>query len=502
MGHRKSLLPTLSYPQNFNEETMKKIVLALLAIFCLYGDNQTKVISFPQPETSLPFRLSIQQASFSLPVGLQTYVVGRHKNEFLLLAGRTYGLHGFLGDTFPVSSQNTVVYVINFSTGAIASRSLTDASAGLTQEQIEQLSVTNAEYFQGDGSKTLYMVGGYGANSATESRDTKTVLTAIDIPNLIKWVKGDSKVKSVAKCIRQVSDPLLQVTGGALYQANPHQPFLLTFGQNFDGRYVDTTSNGIYTHQVRQFQIIDTGKDLLVQNYNQPTPLPPYRRRDLNVVPIMKKNGPALEQAYITFGGVFTPGDNFGAWTIPIKIAPNGSSQMLDSSDPNVFAQGMNNYSCPTIGLYSQKTDDMYNLFFGGISFLCSINGGFYNPGGSFFEDFELGFTNDVTTILIDSKGEFTQYFMSATFPAITPSFGTTPGPELLFGASADFFPADGLPLYPNGVIAFDKLGSDPILLGYIVGGIQSSMAETESEFGNVDTHASNYIFTVTLIPQ
>ena len=52
------------------------------------------------------------------------------------------------------------------------------------------------------------------------------------------------------------------------------------------------------------------------------------------------------------------------------------------------------------------------------------------------------------------------------------------------------------------GVIALDKLGSSPIVLGYIVGGIQSSMNETDSETGNVDTHASNYIFKVTLIPQ
>jgi len=478
----------------------KKLLLSLLTIFSLFGDNQTSIITFPLPETSLPFRLSIQQAPFSLPAGLQAFVAGRYKDEFVLLAGRTYGLHGFLGDTFPTSSQNTVVYVINFSTGATVSRSLTDPSSGLSQEQIEQLAVTNAEYFQGDGSHTLYMLGGYGINSGTGNDDTKTVLTAIDIPRLIKWVKGEAK--SAAKCIRQVSDPLLQVTGGALYQANPHQPYLLTFGQNFNINYIDTTVNGIYTHQVRQFQIIDTGKDLLVQHYNQPAPLPPYRRRDLNVVPILKKRGPALEQSYIAFGGVFTPGDNFGAWTIPINIAPNGSSQMLDPSDPNVFAQGMNNYSCPTIGLYSQKTDDMYNLFFGGISFLYSIYGGFYNPGGSFFEDFNLGFTNDVTTIKIDSKGEFTQYFMSATFPSIPPTFGTAPGPELLFGASGDFFPAAHLPLYPNGVIALDKLGSEPILLGYIVGGIESSMAETDSETGDVDTHASNYIFTVTLIPQ
>jgi len=60
----------------------------------------------------------------------------------------------------------------------------------------------------------------------------------------------------------------------------------------------------------------------------------------------------------------------------------------------------------------------------------------------------------------------------------------------------------DGLPSYSNGVLLLDKLGSSPILLGYIVGGIQSSMNETDSETGNIDTPASNYIFSVTLIPQ
>ncbi len=480
---------------------MWKILLGVVVTCCVYGQNQTSYVTLPLPEDTLPFRLSIEQASFSLPAGLQSYVSAQYKGEWLLLSGRTYGLHGFLGDTFPVASQNTEVYVVNLKTGVIVSRSLTDSSAHLSQEQIDQLSVTNALFFQGEGSDTLYMVGGYGFNTATGTYETQSVLTAIDVPNLIKWVKQKPKCKSAAKCMRSVSNPLLQVTGGVMRQSDPHQPYLLGLGHNFSGRYVDTTANGIYTYQIRPFQIIDTGKDLLVQPYAQPTPIASYRRRDLNIVPIIKKQGHSLEQSFVVFGGVFTPGDDFGAWTIPIEVAPNGSSRMLNPSNPNTFAQGMNNYQCPHAGLYSHKTGDMYTVLCGGISFLYSVNGGFYSPGGSFIEDAELGFTNDVTTIQIDSSGHYRQYFMSATYPVVTPSFGTTPGPDLLFGSGANFFPADGLPHYPNGVIALDKLGSSPVLLGYIVGGIQSSMAETDSEFGNVDTRASNYIFKVTLIP-
>ena len=106
---------------------------------------------------------------------------------------------------------------------------------------------------------------------------------------------------------------------------------------------------------------------------------------------------------------------------------------------------------------------------------------------------------------------------MSATFPAIPTTFGTCPpptfpitcanvglqgSPVLLFGASAFFLSVPDLPFYPNSVIALDKLGSKPVLLGYIVGGIESSAAETCSETTNEDTRPSQRIFSVKLIPQ
>jgi len=503
---------------------MRKAILCFVAIcYGLYGQNQTSYVTFPLPEDSLPFRVSIELAPFSLPSGLQAFVSGVIKDEWVLLSGRIFGLHGFteaIFPTFPPASQNSTVFVLNLKTGKTVSRSLTDPSSKLTQEQIDQLSVTNALFFQGDGSDTLYMVGGYGINTATGQHETKSVLTAIDLPSLIKWVKQDPKAKSAAKCLRQVSDPLLQVTGGVMWQINPHQPALLGLGQNFNGTYRDTTANGDYTYQIRPFQVIDTGKNLLVYPYPQPIPNPLYRRRDLNIVPAMRKSGSSLQQYLVAYGGVFTPGDNFGAWTIPIEIEADGSSRSFNPLKPNTFApfaQGMNNYECPNLGLYSEKTGDMYTLFFGGISFLYTINGGLYSPGGSLCEDSDLGFTNDVTAIRIDASGNYQQYLMSATFPSIATTFGHCPppmfpitcmnvvlnkSPVLLYGASGFFLGLPGLPYYPNSVLALDQLGSSPILLGYIVGGIESSAAETCSQIGNADTHPSTRIFSVKLIPK
>jgi hypothetical protein len=54
------------------------------------------------------------------------------------------------------------------------------------------------------------------------------------------------------------------------------------------------------------------------------------------------------------------------------------------------------------------------------------------------------------------------------------------------------------LPAYKNGVLKFDKLGTNSLVVGYIVGGIQSTLPDTNQES---DSAASPYIFKVTLVP-
>jgi hypothetical protein len=75
------------------------------------------------------------------------------------------------------------------------------------------------------------MIGGYGVDSRTGVPNTKDTLTAIDVPGLMRWVKNSNSKKSAADNIRQISDPLLRVTGGDFFQTNAHQPFLLIHGQ-------------------------------------------------------------------------------------------------------------------------------------------------------------------------------------------------------------------------------------------------------------------------------
>lgn len=446
----------------------------------LVGDNQTETTSPIFPEDTLPFTIAIEEAPLMLPGGIHSGASANYQGQWVLLAGRTNGLHGFgPTDNFPPSKQNTVVYVVDWERQTIYLRDLNDSSSGLTQKQIDELSVTSPQScLQG---KTLYMCGGYGVDTETGDFSTKATMTAIDIPKLIQWVKEGKG--SVAAAIRQTSNPLLQVTGGDLKIINPHLQALLVFGQNFTGQYTDS-SNGNYTEQVRCLQIIDTGKKLYVQSRRSERPRASYRRRDLNVVSIIRDNQPA----FVALSGVFT--ESGGIWTVPVVIETDGSTSMANPNSAHAFKQGMNNYASADLGLYSKSSEEMFTVILGGISY------GFFS-GGVFQTDDEIPFINQVTTIKIDRHGEFTQYIMDGEFPVIL-SNGVNPGNPLLFGAGAFFFENKNLSAYSNGVFDLDKI-KEPVVLGYVVGGIMSTLPNTNT---SADSAASPYIFRVVMTPR
>lgn len=500
----------------------------ILSLNC-YGQcppcsNQTAYLSIPLPEDSLPYQISVKQADFSLPVGLQSFAFAVYEGEWIFVAGRTNGLHDVDNTTeqpnsFPVKNQNTVVYVVNPKTKKHYHRSLHDLSSNLTQAQIDLLSVTNSLFIQRDDENTLYLVGGYGIDSYTKKMNTKQALIAIDIPKLINWVKKKPCPQLASDCFRFTFHPILQLTGGRMLKGDKPDSYLLAFGQNFDGFYT-ASSNGDYSMQVRRIKIIDDGCELSVKSYKQPDPLPTYRRRDLNVIPVVGKKGKSCKMSYVALSGVFTPGDadDPGAWTIPIEIQANGSSKMLDPDDPKTLAQAMNNYDCATMGLFSKKKNRMYTLLFGGISASIFSDGDCENScealipkeGNVFTVCCNLPFTNDITTIEIDNHGVYRQYLMNSKFPTIPVSnpaslfCSADPFPPdapriYYFGANAVFIPNPELSAYTNGVIDFDKLCLQQTFLGYVVGGIASTILDTNCV---TDTIASPYIFEVYISPK
>jgi hypothetical protein len=459
---------------------------ALAVASTAFSQNQTDTVSPIYPSYSLPFEVVIETEDFSLPNGLHSYVAGVYDDQWLLLAGRTNGLHGFNdgNDNFPPQEQNTVVYVVDIKNKTVSSKSLSDPTSGLTQEKIDSLSVTSPQFYQWENN--LFMCGGYGVDTSSGEFSTKTSFTVIDIPGLIRWVKDTTSTETAIQYIRQISDPFFQVTGGSMYRVDKERS-LLIFGQNFQGYYVPE-SNGQYTEQVRVFKIEYEDTDLKVKLYEPEEPNPNFRRRDLNVVPVIDGYPFKDNFKFVALSGVFT--EDGGAWTVPVEISLHGKATMADPDDPHTFKQGMNNYTSATVEIFDERHGDMYIVLFGGISF------GYFD-NGVFTTDSELPFINQVTTIQIDKHGKFKQFIMNGQYPEIL-STGSNPGNPLLFGAGANFFPSDEVSSYKNTVLKMHKIGKKPVLVGYIVGGIQSTLPNTNT---TSDSAASPYIFKVTLVP-
>lgn len=480
---------------------IKVSVLTLLMSLplAIFAQNQTDTVSPILTDEEIPFRVRIELQrnnrgeNLVIPGGIQSYVWGDYNRKVLVLSGRTNGLHGFnSGDNpsnFPPQKQNQNVYVVDFENYKVYSRSLTDPQSGLTQEQIDSLTTTAAEHFC-DG-KSLYVVGGYGFRNSANAYTTFDVLTAIDLPGLINWVQYPEKKGSAAEHIRQVFDEQFRVTGGWLYRMTKKDPFLLVFGQDYEGAYLNHALQ-VYTNTVKRFFLHDDGCHLKVKFLPHAEVSDNYRRRDLNVVAMITEMGKRNKPQYgiVALSGVFTV--DTGIWTVPVTITSKGVPSMANPSNPGTFKQGMNNYASPFLSFYSKKTKTSYMSILGGISFETF-------SGGSFGQDYEYPFTNQCTTIKVDANGVYTQHFMDTEFPMIL-STGSNAGNRLLFGAAADFIHDPTLVdlQYDHAIFKLDKI-KKPTVIGHIIGGIQSTLPNTNYAS---DSAASPYIFKVIVEPK
>lgn len=476
------------------KQTLSLILLGFISL--VHGANQTPTVDIPKiAGKDFPFKIKLELTDFELPNGLHSYAAGIHNGKWLLIAGRTNGMHGFSSteNNFPTQKQNKDVIVIDPLSGRVYSKALDHSDSGLEDWQIDLLSVTSPQCLQiGD---VLYMTGGYGVDTETGKFNTKPFLTAIDLPGLIHWVEHEECYGAAAKHIRHLFHEVFQVTGGSMLQIG-NNPILLIVGQNFKGFY-EEGSNGEYTQQIRRFDIIDNGKKLKVK-VHPPQPLdqdPNLRRRDLNIVPVLRKYKKSFKEEIDILSGVFTLTD--GIWTVPVRVNAQGEPFMPNPESSKTFKQGMNNYACANFGLFSLKSGDMYTVLLGGISF------GYFEEG-EFKTNTSFPFINQITAIKLDQNNKYTQYLLKEKYPTILATAKNRNNP-LLFGAGATFIPSDEVNAWQWGVLHIDEL---PLLdecntestrkfpIGYIVGGIASSVPNTSSR---LDSKASPYIFKVTL---
>lgn len=200
-----------------------------------------------------------------------------------------------------------------------------------------------------------------------------------------------------------------------------------------------------------------------------------FRRRDVNLVESIGKFG----QPQLAFlGGVFTPGASGTGYQAPILIGTCGQTS-VDAAYQQFFNQYTN------VPLYDPRSRSNYDILMGGISLYDYEN-------GQLTENTGLPWVADVTSLVQKPDGSFQEYIMPP-IPAVTPE-GTG-----YYGANSGFFGNQALPVYSNGVIRLDRLNG-PTVLGYMFGGIYSTVSETSTNTFAV-TGASNQVFQITLTP-
>ncbi len=391
---------------------------------------------------NLPFEVYLEPVNISGLIGVQSYSFGQANGKWLIVGGRLDGLHkamgmGMMGTPFPESSNNNLFIVID----PVNAQFWTANNADLSEDLREQLSSTNAQYFQeGD---YLYILGGYGHKSSDGKHKTFDKVSAINVPNTINSIINGNSFTSY---IRQFTEPIFQVTGGQLEKI--HDVYYLVGGHNFDGTYHHMGGMGMftqaYTYAIRKFRMNDNGTSLTINHLPSVIDTANLRRRDFNLVQQILPNG---DEGLTAFSGVFQQ-----VADIPYLNCINIDSASYTVN--NAFSQYYNHYQCANLPFYSAYQKEMFTVFFGGMS-------QYYDNSGVLTQDNNVPFVKTIACVKRDSFAHMVEYKLPVQMPA-------------LLGAGSEFIPLHSLPYYHNWVLKYDSLTQDTTLVGYIYGGINS----------------------------
>lgn len=397
---------------------------------------------------------------------LQSFAWGTHDGRWFLIGGRTDGLHRRQPPfAFLSSGNNLSAYVVDPLTHEVWSATL-DA---LPQSLLEQLQSTNMEFDQRGG--TLYCIGGYGYSVTASDHITYPNLAAIDLAGVMDAIQTGGPI---SPWFRQITDDRMEVTGGQLRLINDR--FHLVGGQRFIGRYnpqgPDFGPGFIqeYTNAVRRFDIADDGVELSIEDYWEHVDTVNLHRRDYNMLPQIFSDG---SEGLTVFSGVFQYAEDV-PWLNTVDIRDTSITVVPG------FEQLLNQYHTAHVGLYHAGPGRMRSLFFGGMARYH------FDTEGVLMDDMNVPFVNTISAVQRDSTGELTEAIV-----------GSMPA---LLGASAEFIPWPGTPQNMSGILFEHEFVGDTVVLGHIVGGIESTAANIFFINTGAESQASSRILRAMLV--
>ncbi len=411
------------------------------------------------------FNYSVQLSQVDIPAmpGIHSYVHAQHNGKWLFIGGRLDGIHARQPfNAFSQSQNNTNIYVADVASGQVWSAPV----AGLQTNLAEQLQSTNMCFYQ--DNDTLYIVGGYAFSVSANNHITFPYLATVKVSGLIDAVINGLEITPYFK---QISNTNFAVTGGQLGKIN--NTFYLVGGHNFNGRYNpmgNPTYTQTYTNQIRKFTVNNSGTQLSYANYDTITDAVHLHRRDYNLIPqIFQGNTPG----YTISSGVFQSNVDL-PYLYPVDISENGYTPITS------FSQYLSNYHSAHASMYDSLSNINYTLFFGGIS-------QYYYQNGVMVQDNLVPFVKTISLLTRNSDNMLHEFQLPVEMP-------------LLQGAGSEFIVNQNLPYISSDVVNLNLIAQDTIVLGHIVGGINSTAINAFSNNQTGLTTASSSIYRVSLI--
>lgn len=413
--------------------------------------------------------ISIVPADIKGLPALQSFVIGVHEGEWLLIGGRTDGLHQRQPfAAFAPEDNNTAISVINPVSGLVWTYDLFTLPSALQ----EQLQSTNLQFCQ--QGKQLIITGGYGYSHSRKEHTTFDGLVVVDIPACIEAVKSH---KGLSKTIHYIHDSRMAVTGGQLAWLNGY--YYLVGGQKFEGSYnplgPDHGPGFVqkYTNGIRKFKLINENDSLKIKDYSEIIDTAQLHRRDYNMLPQIFPDG---SKGFTVFSGVFQYKADL-PWLNTVNISET-SYEVVP-----VFEQKLAQYHCAKTAMFDLIRMTSYNIFFGGISRF------YMDENGKLQDDHDVPFVKTISMVIRDSKGQLAEY-----------AIGNMPD---YLGASAEFIPSPGYEkIAGTDILSYNPSTADSIFLGYIFGGIRSTADKVFWINTGEESFASNRIYKVWLHPK
>jgi hypothetical protein len=433
---------------------MKNFVL----LFCAL------MVGYFSANAQSPFEYAVKIDSIQIDglPGLHSYAFAEHEGKWLIIGGRTDGLHPRQPfASFPELENNTNIYVID-----IQNKQFWSASLNVLPTSIkEQLQSSNMNFYQ--DADTLVLIGGYCYAPSAATHITFPQLTTVMVSSLINAVITNA---DITPFIKQITNDIFAVTGGEL--AKLENTYYLIGGQRFDGEYNPMghpTYVQTYTDAIQKFTLNNSGAATEYANYEKITDPIHLHRRDYNLLSHIYPDG---SEGLVISSGVFQQFVDL-PYLYPVEITTDNYVAKT------AFNQYLNNYHTAHTNIYDSAENKMTSLFFGGIS-------QYYYVDGALHQDDLVPFVNTISGISRDASGNYTEFYIPGGMPGFK-------------GSSAEFLPNYNLTNNHSEILRETKFEGDTITIGYILGGISSPSKNPFSMNQTNLTSADNNIYVVKL---